>query len=119
MKKLIALLLALLVVFSLSAPSFAANGNLISESRAKEIALNHAGYVESEVRFQKVRLERDDGRYEYEVEFIADDNCEYEYSINAESGRIVEFDRDYEGGGRFEGFSLFSFLRNLFARFFR
>lgn len=120
MKKLIALLLALLVVFSLSVSAFAApSGNLISEEKAKEIALDHAGYEESEVRFFKVKLDRDDGRYEYEIEFRAEGNLEYDYTINAENGKIVEFDRDYEGRDRFEFFNFFAFLRNLFENLFR
>jgi hypothetical protein len=119
MKKLIALLLALLVVFSLSVSAFAApSENLISKARAKEIALEHAGYEESEVRFIKARLDRDDGRYEYEIEFRADGNLEYDYSINAVNGRVVEFDRDYEAPDRFEAFSFVRFFRNLLARLF-
>ena len=91
MKKLIALLLALLVVFSLSVSAFAApSENLISKERAKEIALDHAGYEKSEVRFIKAKLDRDDGRYEYEIEFRAEGNLEYDYSINAVNGKIVE-----------------------------
>lgn len=117
MKKLIALLLALLVVFSLSVSAFAApSENLISKERAKEIALEHAGYEESEVRFLKAKLDRDDGRYEYEIEFRVDGNLEYDYSINAENGRIVEYDRDYDAPDRFEAFNFFRFFRNLFAR---
>lgn len=119
MKKLIALLLALLVVFSLSASAFAAAPeNLISKDRAKEIALDHAGYEESEVRFIKAKLDRDDGRYEYEIEFRADGNLEYDYSINAVNGNIVEYDRDYDAPDRFEAFNFFKFFRNLLARFF-
>ncbi len=119
MKKLIALLLALLVVFSLSATAFAAPAeNLIPEERAKEIALEHAGYEESEVRFVKANLERDDGRYEYEIEFRADGNLEYDYTINAENGKIVEFDRDYDAPDRFEAFYFLAFFRNLLARLF-
>lgn len=119
MKKLIALLLALLVVFSLSASAFAASSeNLISKDKAKEIALNHAGYEKSEVRFLKARLDRDDGRYEYEIEFRAEGNLEYDYSINAVNGKVVEYDRDYEAPDRFEAFNLFRFFRNLLVRFF-
>lgn len=119
MKKLIALLLALLVVFSLSATAFAAQPeNLISKERAKEIALEHAGYENSEVKFLKAKLDYDDGRYEYDIEFRADDNYEYEYSINAVNGRVVEYDRDYEAPRRNNSFSLVAFFRNLFARLF-
>lgn len=119
MKKLIALLLALLVVFSLSVPALAApSENLISKAAAKEIALDHAGYEESEVRFVKAKLERDDGRYEYEIEFRADGNLEYEYSINAVNGKIVDFDRDYDAPDGFEAFGFVRFFRNLLARLF-
>ena len=120
MKKLIALSLALLVVFSLSAAAHAASPeNLISEKKAKEIALEHAGYEESEVNFVKSKLDFDDGRYEYEIEFIAEGNLEYDYSINASNGKIVEYDRDYEAAERFEAFNFFSLLRNLLSRLFR
>ena len=119
MKKLIALLLALLVVFSLSVPAFAAPPeNLISKEKAKEIALEHAGYEESEVKFLKAKLDRDDGRYEYEIEFRAEGNLEYDYSINAANGKIVEFDRDYDAPERFEAFWFIGFLRNLLAKLF-
>lgn len=119
MKKLTALLLALLVVFSLSVTVFAAPPeNLISEKRAKEIALEHAGYEESEVEFIRANLDFDDGRYEYEIEFRAEGNLEYDYSVNAENGKIVEFDRDYEAPEIFEYFSFLAFFRNLFAKLF-
>lgn len=119
MKKLTALLLALLFVFYLSATAFAASAeNLIPEEKAKEIALEHAGYEESEVNFTKVKLDFDDGRYEYEIEFRAEGNLEYDYTVNAENGKIVEFDRDYEAPERFEVFSFLAFFRNLLARLF-
>lgn len=119
MKKLTALLLALLVVFSLSGTAFAARSeNLISEEKAKEIVLEHAGYEESEVNFLKVNLEFDDGRNEYEIEFRAEGNLEYDYSVDAANGKIVEFDRDYEAPERFEVFSFLAFLKNLLAKLF-
>lgn len=119
MKKLIALVLALLVVFSLSATAFAAPAeNLISKEAAKEIALDHAGYEASEVKFIKAKLDFDDGRYEYEIEFRAEGNLEYDYTINAKNGKIVEFDRDYDAPDRFEAFYFLAFFRNLLAKLF-
>ena len=120
MKKLTAFLLAALFVLSLSVTAFAAPpDNLISKNEAKAIALKDAGYEANEVRFLKAKLDFDDGRYEYEIEFRAEGNLEYEYTINAENGKIVEFDRDYEGRDRFEFFNFFAFLRNLFENLFR
>ncbi len=121
MKKLIALLLALIAVFALSTTAIAsAPDNLITKEQAKEIALDHAGYDAAQVRFIKAKLDIDDGRYEYEIEFRADGNIEYDYTINAENGRIVDFDRDYEAPERFEFrfFNLFEILRNLIAKIF-
>ena len=72
-----------------------ATSALISVDKAKSIALNHAGLKADEVVIEKIKLEKDDGIYEYEVEFKKG-NWEYEYSINAKTGAIIEFDKDYD-----------------------
>ena len=72
-----------------------ATSALISVDKAKSIALNHAGLKASEVVIEKIKLEKDDGIYEYEVEFKKG-NWEFEYSINAKTGAIIEFDKDYD-----------------------
>ena len=66
---------------------------IITEADAKAIALRHAGLTESEVRFTKVELDYDDGAYEYDIEFVAG-NTEYDYTVNAANGKIVDFDRE-------------------------
>lgn len=65
----------------------------ISIDKAKQIALSHAGLDANDVHFEKVKLEKDDGIYEYEVEFTSG-RIEYEYSINAKSGSIIDFEID-------------------------
>lgn len=65
----------------------------ISIGKAKAIALSHAGLLESEVTFKKVKLDRDDGVFEYEVEFQKG-IFEYEYSINAKDGSIIDFEKE-------------------------
>ena len=72
-----------------------ATSALISVDKAKSIALSHAGLKADEVVIEKIKLEKDDGIYEYEVEFRKG-NWEYEYSINAKTGEIIEFDKDYD-----------------------
>ncbi len=67
----------------------------ISEAEAKQIALNHAGVVEAQAQFMKVKLDYDDGVPEYEVEFYVD-NMEYDYEIHAVTGEIRSFDHDME-----------------------
>ena len=69
----------------------------VTEARAKEIALAHAGLTESQVTFIRSKLEFDDGRQCYEVEFYGTDYTEYDYSIDASTGEIVSYDYDAEG----------------------
>ena len=76
-------------------PTQNSNEQYIGESKAKSIALTHAGLTESQVIFIKAHLERDDGRMTYDVEFYGG-NVEYDYEIDAISGTILEFDRDIE-----------------------
>ena len=65
----------------------------IGVDRAKEIALEHAGLSSSDVNFVKAEFDHDDGRAEYEIEFHHNFR-EYEYTIDAASGTILEAERD-------------------------
>ena len=67
----------------------------IGVDRAKEIALNHAQMNESDVQFAKAKLENDDGGVEYEIEFYFG-RTEYDYTIDAVSGNIIEYDVEYD-----------------------
>ena len=78
-----------------SSTSSGSSSNLIGTSRAKEIALAHAGLSESAVTQLKAELDREDGRQQYEVEFKAN-GYEYDYEIDAENGTILEWDKDYD-----------------------
>ena len=69
--------------------------NYISETKAKEITLQHAGVPEKETKFMFVKLDWDDGIPVYEVEFYHG-NKEYDYEINATNGSIIGFDYDAE-----------------------
>jgi uncharacterized membrane protein YkoI len=66
----------------------------ISKESALKIALRHAGFSKSQVTYTHTSLETDDGRLEYSVEFVKD-NIEYEYDIDAITGKIIEWDSDY------------------------
>ncbi len=70
-------------------------GTDIGVDQAKTIALNHAGLSASDVNFAKAKLENDDGRIVYEVEFYHG-NREYDYTIDAYSGAILEYDADWD-----------------------
>ena len=71
------------------------SNNYIGVDRAKEIALNHARLNESDVQFAKAKLENDDDGVEYEIEFYSG-RTEYDYTIDAVSGNIIEYDVDYD-----------------------
>lgn len=72
-----------------------AAGNYVGVDKAKAIAVEHAGLSADSVTFSKAKLENDDGVVEYEIEFYRG-RMEYEYTIHAESGEILEFDSEYE-----------------------
>lgn len=65
----------------------------IGTDSAETIALNHAGFSETEVSRLKSEFDIDDGIAIYEVEFDKDGR-EYEYKINAIDGSIIEYDID-------------------------
>ena len=65
----------------------------IGAREAENIAFRHAGVNRSEVRDLDTEFERDDGKSYYEVEFEVGDT-EYEYEIDAISGKILDYDID-------------------------
>lgn len=65
----------------------------IGEDKALEIALKDAGVNKGDITNPFVNLEVDDGRTEYEVEFNVG-TTEYDYSIDAFKGDIIEKDVD-------------------------
>ncbi|MDO4793134.1 MAG: M56 family metallopeptidase [Filifactor alocis] len=71
------------------------NTSGISLEKAKEIALKNAGLNSSNVSFVKAKLDSDDGRKVYDIEFYSN-NVEYDYEIDATSGAILDKDTDIE-----------------------
>ena len=69
------------------------NKAYIGVDKAKKIALKDAGV--SDVIFVKVKLDYDDGVRVYDIEFYKD-NVEYDYEIDATTGKIREKDWDIE-----------------------
>ena len=71
------------------------NSTGITVDDAVSIALNDAGFSDSEVQITKKELDTDDGVQKYEISFL-DGAVEYEYDINAQTGAILEKSRDIE-----------------------
>ena len=74
-------------------PAAAEPPKLITEEEAVAIALKAAGFQQTDVTNLHVKLDRDDGIALYEVEFSNAGN-EYDYEINAETGAIIESEKD-------------------------
>ncbi len=68
---------------------------LIGEDKAKEIAVTHAGFTTGEVFFTKIKLEKEHGYTEYEIEFYKD-RVEYKYTIDASTGAVLEYESEYD-----------------------
>lgn len=65
----------------------------IGREAALAAALNHAGVSRDQVYDLEVQRDRDDGRLEYEIEFKTG-GWEYEYTISAADGAILDYERD-------------------------
>ena len=69
---------------------------MISEQKAKEIALTHAGLTADQVTFVKSGIDMENGRKEYDVEFFTKDQKEYDYEIDPYTGEVLNYDYDAE-----------------------
>ena len=69
----------------------------VTEEQARETALSHAGLTADQVTFVRSKLDRDDGRLMYDVEFYTSGYKEYDYEIDASTGEILSYDYDAEG----------------------
>lgn len=74
----------------------------ITPVKAGEIAFEHAKVSRGEAADYRSKLENEDGLWVYEIEFRVG-NTEYEYEIDAETGRIISAEKETKneaaGGG--------------------
>ena len=71
------------------------SSGVIGKDAALAAALKHAGLTSGNVSRTKVELDRDDGRTEYEIEFFSG-GYEYDYTVNAADGTILEHQKEYD-----------------------
>lgn len=64
----------------------------ISKEAALEIAYKHAGIKASDATGVKVEFDIDDNIFEYEIDFLVG-TVEYEYGIDAHTGKILEYEK--------------------------
>lgn len=65
----------------------------LSKQKVKAIVASHAKVTENNMLDYEIKLDEDDGRMTYEVEFVTS-NMEYEYVIDAITGKILDRDLD-------------------------
>lgn len=118
MKKLLAILFTVVLVTSLSAcgtdknmdgnrndgkNSMIESGMLdtasteakLSADEALDIAIKEAGVAKESIRELENHLDRENGVLVYEIEFKSG-NMEYSYDINANTGLVVDRDKDLD-----------------------
>lgn len=89
-----AILVIAIVAFSaIKVGASIANNQGIGLEKATQIALQNAGYKESEVSGMKGHYDKDEGIGIYEIEFFAG-GYEYDYDIKASDGTIISVDRE-------------------------
>lgn len=66
----------------------------LTKRDAEAIALQHAGFDFNQISFLYTKYDPDDGIDQYEVNFREGD-YEYEIMVHAETGEILEFDKDH------------------------
>lgn len=71
----------------------ASSAAYIGMNAASEISLSHAGLTSDQVTFTKSKLDYEDGRMVYEIQFDSV-RAEYDYEIDALTGDILNFDMD-------------------------
>ena len=85
--------------FDTNNPSQSAPTGGVTLEQAKQTALQHAGKTASQVQFVKAQQDWENGRKVYEIEFIVSGGTgytEYDYEIDAATGKIVSYDYDAE-----------------------
>lgn len=78
-----------------TAATTSTSSTYIGTTKAKNIALNHAALTASKVKGLKAELDKEDGVMVYEVEFRYG-NYEYEYEINAKTGAILDYEKEWD-----------------------
>ena len=79
-----------------------AESNSIGVTNAQKYAFADAGITEAEVDFVRTEFDYENGCYVFDVEFYAD-GVEYDYTINAYDGTVIERESDIGGAGGISG----------------
>lgn len=92
-KSLIITLIAAMTLFAGCGESESA---MIPTEEAKIIALEHANQTNDRVTFIRSEIDKDNGKFNYDVEFYTADGLEFDYEIDPYSGEILDYDYELE-----------------------
>ena len=67
----------------------------LTQEEAKNIAVNHAGLTEKEVRDLQIERDMERGVQKWDIDFQSGD-WEYDYEINAETGAVIKGEKEYD-----------------------
>lgn len=95
-KRILAAVLTCLMLLSIGSLSVFAANEYIGEEKAKEAALTHAHITAADAKFLICVFDYENGLAVYDVEFYYD-TFEYSYDINAKTGEVVKYEKDYLG----------------------
>ncbi len=79
-----------------ASPSPASAGQALTLDEAKLAALNNAGLTTNQVTWTKHKLDWENGRQVYELEFCTSTGVAYSYELDAATGAVLE--KDYDTG---------------------
>ena len=82
-------------VVNVTSTGTASQNGYIGKDKAKSIAFKAAGAKESKIKKLEVEFDADNGRLTYEIDFMYN-NKEYEYDIDAVSGKIIHKEIDID-----------------------
>lgn len=87
-------------VTTLSASPASSGSSDIGEAEARAAALKQADVAEGDTSWIFAKRDYEDGRLEYEVEFLSG-SWKYEVDVDAATGAVTGFDRDRKGRSRY------------------
>ena len=82
-------------IISVEKPKATSSEAKISKAKAKSTALDDAGVKAADISHYEIELEKDDGIWKYEISFNKGYD-EYEYTINAENGKILHREKEID-----------------------
>ncbi len=68
----------------------------ITEDSAKTIALENIGITSEDVLYMEAKMDYNDGKQIYEVDFLTKNYVEYDFDINAEDGTILYIEYEWK-----------------------